>query len=310
MIKTVFFGTPDICLPTLKTLHQNPHIQLDFIVSMPPRKAGRGMKMKDPPVALFAKDQNIPLLQTNGINKEEEFLSQLEKEGLDLIVVFAFSQFLSSRILSLPKWGCFNIHTSLLPKYRGAAPIQYALLNGDTQTGVSIQKMVKKMDAGDIALSKTVPIHREDNGSSLYEKLKEESALAMDSFVDQITSDSLPLTPQDEAHASFAPTLSKRDGHLQFASHTLVEIENRLRAFDPWPGTFCYLNKKLLKVFELAPAPSHSSLSPGECSAKHGFLLVGAKDQTVRLKTVQLEGKKVCSDTELLNGFRHKIHLS
>ena len=307
-MKTVFLGTPEIGLSTLQSLHQNSHIDLNYIISMPSRKAGRGMKIKHPVVAQFALDHQIPLFQTDSINKEEEFLTKLESENIDLIIVFAFAQFLSERILKLPKQGCFNIHTSLLPKYRGAAPIQYALLNGDSLTGITIQKMVKKMDAGDIALTQTLPIDPKDNGNTLREKLMNEASKAVTLFINQIIDGSLLLRPQNESDVSFAPSLSKQDGHLRFANETFGQIQNRIRAFDPWPGTFCYLNGKRLKVFSITP--SDVVVLPGKCDTGHGFILVGSKDKTIRLKTVQLEGKKPCFDRELLNGIRDKIILS
>ena len=148
-LNVVFFGTPDFSVPTLELLHHHPDINLLAIVTMPDRPAGRGQELKSPPVAEYAKQNKIQLYQVENINKEETILSQLEQKNVDFILVLAFAQFLGSRVLKMPKLGCFNIHTSILPKYRGAAPIQYALLNGDTSTGVSIQKMVKEMDAGD-----------------------------------------------------------------------------------------------------------------------------------------------------------------
>ena len=308
MIKTAFFGTPEICLPTLRSLYNNPQIQLNCIVTMPDRKAGRGMKMKTPAVAQFALDYNIELIQTARINNEEEFWAQKAKAGIDLIIVFAFAQFLSERILKLPKLGCFNIHTSLLPQYRGAAPIQYALLNGDRETGISIQKMIKKMDAGDIAVAQTVAIDPADNASSLHDKLMNKTPATVSLFIDQIINDTLSFTTQNEADVSFAHAISKKDGQVNFATETLTQIQNRLRAFDPWPGVFCYLNGKQLKILEISP--SDISLAPGKCDTSHGFLLVGAADKTIRIKNLQLEGKKPCLDHDLLNGMRTKITLS
>ena len=144
--KVAFLGTPDFSVPTLDLLANHPHIDLRFVISMPDRPAGRGMELKSPEVIEYAKSKKISFFQTENINKESDFLKKLKSEELDFIVVLAFAQFLGSEMLSIAKLGCFNIHTSILPKYRGAAPIQYALLNGDKETGVSIQKMVKKME--------------------------------------------------------------------------------------------------------------------------------------------------------------------
>ena len=151
--RVVFCGTPDFSVPTLELLHNHPLIEVAYVVTMPDRPKGRGQQLHSPPVAEFAKQNKIPLFQTANINKENDFLNQLKREKIDFLMVLAFAQFLSDRVLNIPKLGCFNIHTSLLPKYRGAAPIQYALLNGDCVTGVSIQKITSKLDAGDVALA-------------------------------------------------------------------------------------------------------------------------------------------------------------
>ncbi|MCE3014018.1 MAG: methionyl-tRNA formyltransferase, partial [Proteobacteria bacterium] len=157
-LKTLFFGTPDFSVATLELLQHHPLIELLGVVSMPDRPAGRGQELKSPEVINYAKNIKIPFFQTENINKEEALLETWKNEKVDLIIVLAFAQFLGSKVLQLPLLGCFNIHTSLLPKYRGAAPIQYALWNGDTETGVSIQRMVKKMDAGNIVVSVPTPI--------------------------------------------------------------------------------------------------------------------------------------------------------
>lgn len=303
-LNVVFFGTPDFSVPTLEMLHQHPLINIVKIITMPDRPSGRGQELKSPPVAEYAKTHRLPLLQTENINREEEELQKLEKEEIDFFLVIAFAQFLGSRLLAIPKLGAFNIHTSLLPKYRGAAPIQYALLNGDTSTGVSIQKMVKKMDAGDICHSYPMPIAPYENGGMLFTRLKFQAALSTGTLVEEILQNKLVFTIQDEAHVSFAPTLQKEDGHLRFKDYSRREIQNRLRAFDPWPGVFCFLNGTRLKVFEVEETPE--KLSAGNIDFGPKGLLVGCTDGTLRLKSVQLEGKKRCSDFELLNGLKNK----
>src|SRR5690606_14971874 len=195
-------------------------------------------------------------------NKEEEFLAQLESMKLDGMVVLAFAQFLGSRLLNMSRLGCFNIHTSVLPKYRGAAPIQYALLNGDTETGVSIQKMVKKMDAGDLVHFHTVTIAPTENGAQLYTRLKFQAALSMNDFIEKILNNEVIYTAQNEEYVSFAPTLKKEDGLLAFKDKKVNEILNQIRALDPWPGTYCFLNGKRLKV--LRAEVYHKSIPAGK----------------------------------------------
>jgi methionyl-tRNA formyltransferase len=303
-LKTVFFGTPDFSVPSLEVLYNHPQIELSYVISMPDRPAGRGHQMKSPEVIEFAKKNKIPFFQTDNINKEEEFLTKLESENCDMFVVLAFAQFLTDKLLKMPNKGCFNIHTSLLPKYRGAAPIQYAILNGDSSTGVSIQKMVKKMDAGDIGWNQPVAISDNETGGLLYTRLKFQAALSLNEFIDNLLLDKISFSKQNEANVSFAPTLKREDGFLNFEETTYEEIKNRVRALYPWPGTYCQMGKKRLKVFSIEK--SEYKVDPGKTLVKHKELFIGCKDSSIRLCEVQLEGKKRCTDTILLNGLKEE----
>jgi methionyl-tRNA formyltransferase len=306
--RIAFCGTPEFSVPTLDLLANHPHIEICKVISMPDRPAGRGMELKSPEVIEYAKAKRLSYFQTENVNKESALIDELKKLELDFIVVLAFAQFLGSEMLKLAKLGCFNIHTSVLPKYRGAAPIQYALLNGDTETGVSIQKMVKKMDAGDLVHFHTVPIAPTENGGQLYTRLKFQSALSMNDLVTKLLDNKVTYTVQDESKVSFAPTLKKEDGALSFKDQTVSQILNRIRALDPWPGTYCFLNGKRLKVLEAQKY--HGKLSPGKAQNDLGSLVVGCLDGSLRLTQVQLEGKKACSDRELLNGIKTEIILT
>lgn len=306
--RVAFCGTPDFSVPTLDLLANHPHIDLVKVISMPDRPAGRGMDLKSPEVIEYAKAKKIPFFQTENINKDPEMMRELKSLDLDFVVVLAFAQFLGSDMLNMGKLGCFNIHTSVLPKYRGAAPIQYALMHGDTETGVSIQKMVKKMDAGDLVHFHTVAIAPTENGGQLYTRLKFQAALAMNDLIVKLLDNKVTFTPQDESKVSFAPTLKKEDGLLKFKDKTVAEIINLNRALDPWPGTYCFLNGKRLKVLHIEKY--HAKLSPGKSQNDMGSLVVGCADGSVRLSEVQLEGKKACSDRELLNGIKTEIILS
>jgi methionyl-tRNA formyltransferase len=306
--RVAFCGTPDFSVPTLDLLSNHPHIDLVKVISMPDRPAGRGMELKSPEVIEFAKAKKIPFFQTENINKDPEMMKELRALDLDFVVVLAFAQFLGSDMLTMGKLGCFNIHTSILPKYRGAAPIQYALLNGDTETGVSIQKMVKKMDAGDLVHFHTVSVAQTENGGQLYTRLKFQAALAMNDLITKILKNEVIHTPQDEANVSFAPTLKKEDGLLHFKDKSIAQILNLIRALDPWPGTYCFLNGKRMKV--LAAEKYHAKIPAGKAQNDMGSLVVGCLDGSLRLTSVQLEGKKPCSDRELLNGIKNEIILS
>lgn len=304
-LKTLFLGTPDFAVPTLETLHKHEAIELVKVITMPDRPAGRGQELASPPVAIYAKENGIPLLQTENINKEEIFLNEIKNQDIDLIIVLAFAQFLGTTILNIPKIGCFNIHTSILPKYRGAAPIQYALLNGDSSTGVSIQKMVKKMDAGDLVHFNELNILPDETGGSLYNRLKISAGSSCGEFIQKVLENKIVYTPQDESKVTFAPTLKKEDGLIDFKNSDFETIKNKIRAFDPWPGTYCFLNNKRMKIFSIRE--QSKKLAPGEVNTDMGMILVGTKSKTAQLELIQLEGKSKCSDQDLLKGYREKI---
>jgi methionyl-tRNA formyltransferase len=301
-LKCVFMGTPEFSVSTLEALSKHPNIEIVNIVTMPDRKSGRGKKLQAPPVAEFAHTHNLPLLQTENINKEESFLLN---QDIDLIIVIAFAQFLGSKILSLPKLGCFNIHTSILPKYRGAAPIQYALLNGDKTTGVTIQKMVKQMDAGDIGHFKECSITDQETGGSLFSKLQLLSSQEIIIFIDNLCNQSIEWIPQKETEATFAPSFKKNDGLINAFTDDAISIERKVRAFNPWPGTFCFLNQKRLKVLDVEL--SSLKIPAGEISTIQGTLLIGTKSGSLRLKLIQIAGKKPCDDQQFINGLRSTV---
>lgn len=304
--KVIFFGTPDFSVASLEVLHKAEHFEVCAVVSMPDRPAGRGKKLQTPPVAKFAQDNQIKLFQTENINKEPEFLEFVNRKEIDFYVVLAFAQFLGKKVLEAPKYGAFNIHTSLLPKYRGAAPIQYALLNGDKETGVSIQKMVKEMDAGDICYEHTVPIALQDTSESLFKKLESEAAIGLERFLENFyfSKGDLHYKVQNKDDVSFAPSIKKEQGLINPLKESADVIINKLRAFTPWPGCFLYLNDFRLKVHEIETFPK--SLSPGSIDTAMGALVIGTSDGTIRLNRVQLDGKKAQADTDFLNGVKSK----
>ena len=303
-LKVIFCGTPDFSVSSLRIIHQSPSIDLKLVVTMPDRPAGRGRKMTSSAVAKYARQHNLALLQTSNINSPEEGLLKFQESPPDLIILVSFAQFLRKKILQLPRLGCFNIHTSLLPRYRGAAPIQHAILNGDDTTGVSIQKIVQKMDAGDLCLQKEVAIPPTMTGGELFDLLKKQAAQCLEQFIDQALNDRLSFTPQDESSVSLAPALKKEDGLLRLGEKTSDEIYNQIRALDPWPGTYCFLNGQRLKVLKAKKVPT--SLLPGKISLYQGTLLAGCKKGTLRLCQIQWEGKKAISDTDFINGLQNK----
>lgn len=304
-LNTVFMGTPDFSVPCLEVLNQHPLINLVSVVSMPDRPKGRGHQLHSPEVIEYCKTQKISYFQTENINKEDVYLSKLH--NIDIIIVLAFAQFLGKKVLQLPKHGCFNIHTSLLPKYRGAAPIQHALLNGDKQTGVSIQRMVKKMDAGDVCFEQKIDIHDKETGGQLYTRLKFQAALSLNEFIYQLSDNSINYTQQDESQVSFAPVIEKNDGEIIFDKMQALDIERKVRAYFPWPATSTLINKKKIKLIDVDI--DQIQLAPGEVSTKNGQLRIGTQKGTVRIKRLQLPGKRPIYDHEFLNGLREDIIL-
>jgi methionyl-tRNA formyltransferase len=308
-LKVVFLGTPEFSIPTLEILASHPKIELIRVISIPDRPAVRGQQLKSPEVIEYCKTHKIPFSQSENINRDQGLIDELTKLKPDVILVLAFAQFLSDKWLHMAKHGCFNIHTSLLPKYRGAAPIQYALLNGDRSTGVSIQKMVKKMDAGDLVLGHKVDIADWEVGGLLYTRLKFQAALSTYDFFNLLITNKLEFTQQDESKVSLAPTLTKENGAIDFTNSTFLEIHNQIRALDPWPGTYTEISGKRVKIFNTEQF-FKLQLKPSEIKSHDGMLLIGCKDSTLRILDLQMEGKKRCNDIEFLRGFREELKVT
>ncbi len=300
MLRVVFCGTPDIAVPTLEELARHPLVEIVSVVSQPDRPAGRGNQLKSPEVVVAAKHLNLAVHQSANINRDEEFLKQLESDPPDLFIVFAFAQFLGKRVLNIPRRGCFNIHTSLLPRHRGAAPIHYGIWKGDRLGGVSIQRMVKQMDAGDVCFAAETPIHPTDTTPILYDRLKSLAAQTIDPFITAMAHDRLVFQAQEESQASFAPTIKKEDGFIDPLKHSAVEIERRVRAFQPWPGVQIMLGDKRCKLLEVNVA-SHT-VAPGQLKRLGRQLFLGCHDSCLEVLRLQPEGKAPLGAGDWLNG--------
>lgn len=301
-LKCVFMGTPQFCIPTLKYLSQDDRIEIKAVVTMPDRPAGRGQQLQSPPVAIFAKENNLRLFQTENINKSSEFLSFCENEKIDFILVLSFAQFLGNKILSIAKFGCFNIHTSLLPKYRGAAPIHYALKNGDSETGVTIQRMVKQMDAGDICVEEKLAINPQDDISTLFDKLSNLCPNSTKKLIDGLIATNLNYRTQNHDLVSFAPEFNKDAGKVDFAFLSAVEIYNLFRAFKLWPGLFYFHEKARIKLVEIKLYDSNKTHGkPGTCFFKDDSLLISTKKGIIEVAQLQMEGKKAITAIDFRN---------
>ena len=305
-LKVIYCASGQIAVPLLEALRDNSHVELVSVISGLDRPAGRHGRLNPVPIVTFARKWKIPLLQTPDINQEDEVPAMIEKYKVDIVLVFAFSHFLKENLLSAPSLGCFNIHPSLLPLYRGAAPLQYALLNGDKQTGVSIQKMASKMDAGDLVFQRIVPIEPGENLEQLQNRMGSLISKYIQEFFELARENKFTYQVQDDSKATYAPRLKKEDGRIDFTSRTNEEICNLIRAFTPWPSAFCTINGRLVKILKAVVSPR--KLDPGGIY-QTGELIVGCRKGSIRLCRIQREGKRPCDDGEFLNGFKGKISL-
>jgi methionyl-tRNA formyltransferase len=258
--KIVFMGTPAFAVPTLSALNDSRHSVLQ-VVTQPDRPKGRGRNVTAPPVKIAAQDLNIPVVQPDKV-KTYDFIDFLTKLHPDLLVVTAYGHILPKAILEIPKIGCINVHASMLPKYRGAAPIQWAIINGEEETGITTMMMDVGMDTGDILLTETVPIHPEDTAGTLHDRLAMIGAEVLIDTLTQLADGNLKATPQDNSKATVAPMLKKEDGRIDW-NRPASSIANQIRGMSPWPGTFAFIGDKRFKIFKAIPVAAESTGTPG-----------------------------------------------
>lgn len=295
-MKIVFFGTPEIALPSLESLAKANDIAILAVVTQPDKPAGRKQVMTPPPIKTLASEFNIPVLQPEN---KEELATLLKNFPADFFVVFAYGMIFSKEILSMAKYGAINIHTSLLPKYRGASPIQQALLNGDQETGVTIMKMSQKMDTGDIYSLKRLPIENTDNLGILTQKLGILSGSIIAHTLRDIAEGILKPIPQNDTKATYCKKITKDEGNIDWKK-SAAEINNMIRAFTPWPSAFTFFQDKKLKILEAII--SEKTSTPGKFHLNGKILEIGTAKGVLIPKKVQLEGKNVTSIEDFING--------
>ncbi len=301
-LRIVFMGTAELACPSIAALSGHPAYQVVALVTQPDRPKGRDLKLQPPPTKIEANRLGIPVLQPERA-RNPEFVAQLAALAPELIVVAAYGQILPPSILELPRFGCLNIHTSLLPKYRGAAPIQWAILNGDAETGVTIMRMDAGLDTGPIVSQEKTSIRQLDTAETLHDRLAQlGAALLLKTIPDYVTG-KMTERPQPSEGATYARKISKEDGQLDW-TQPAGSLFNRVRAFTPWPGAFTFLGPKhkLLKI-HAAELIENRSGSPGEILPADGKeLIVGCGEHALRLVRVQLEGSRAMSDRDFLAG--------
>jgi len=295
----VFMGSPEFALPSLQALAEN--YQVVGVITQPDRPAGRGRQLTPPPVKTLALALGIEVIQPERL-RQPEAQEKLRDWSPDLIVVTAFGQILRQNVLDLPRFGCINVHASLLPRWRGAAPIQAALLNGDTVTGATIMRMDPGIDTGPILSQCQITILPEDTAGSLAPRLAEAGAALLIETLPAYLSGHLQPQPQDDSQAIYAPMLKKEHGILDF-SQSASALENRVRAFNPWPGAVIQWAGQPLKV-HTARALSAPIAVPGKRSVIDGLPAIAAADGWLLLEEVQPAGKRVMSGATFLLGAR------
>ena len=322
-MKVVFWGSSDFSIPSLELIEQNHN--LIAVVTNPDAFGGRGMKeIRMTPVKIFALEHNIPVLQPESL-KDESFFRIISQLEIDINVIVSYGMIIPERYIYLPEFHSINLHASLLPKYRGASPMQSAILNGDSRTGLTVQFISKEMDKGDIILQKNSDIMLEENFLTLSERLSKEGALLLKEALELIQSGEAVRVKQNEDDASYTKLIKKENGKISFLVDRATDIYNKWRAFYPWPGIFTYyVNKSdYLDIVDYLAQPGNGVLvyltdiklsegkknnPPGTIikADKQGFI-IACKDQAIRILKIKPAGKKEMDSNSFINGYKPSI---
>ena len=301
----VFCGTPQFAVPTLESLVAASH-SVPLVVTQPDRPRGRGMELAASPVKDAAIRLGVPVVQPAAIKNNAEFRGQLEALHPDAIIVVGYGRIIPQWMIDLPQYGNLNLHASLLPKYRGAAPIQWAIANGESITGVTTMRIDAGLDTGDILMQREMAILPDDTAETLAPKLASDGAELMIETLRGLETGQVKPTPQDHSRATLAPILKKEDGRMDF-SRSAYELFNRMRGFRPWPGAFTTFKGKNMQVHRAEPVQSADGLPQGSTALQDARLVVGCgQDTALNLIEVQLDGKRRMSAQEFINGYRPK----
>ena len=304
-MKIVFMGTPDFAVGTLEAIIEAGH-EVVLVVTQPDKPKGRSGALQYTPVKECALAHGIEVFQPTKIRLEEN-VEYLRKYDADIFVVAAFGQILPKSILDMPKHGCINVHASILPKYRGAAPIQWAVINGDAVTGVTIQQMDIGVDTGDIIIIKELAIAEDETGGGLFDKLAVVGAEACVEALEQIANGTATRTPQNHEEATHVSMISKEFGIIDW-NKSAVEIERLIRGLNPWPSAYTKLDDKTFKIWKAAVKAENTSEKPGTvCKITKDGLDVQTGEGVLSLVEVQLEGKKRMDAGSFLRGYQVEV---
>lgn len=298
-MKIIFMGTPDFAVPSLNALLISKK-DVAAVVTQPDKPSGRGKKLTPPAVKVLALNSGVKVLQPERI-KDEAFVNKIREINPDVIVVAAYGKILPAKILHLPKYGCINIHASLLPKYRGAAPINWAIINGEKETGITIMQMDEGLDTGGILLQKGIEITKEDTAGTLSNKLSKIGAGLLIEGLSAIEKGGIKAIPQDNSKSSYAPMLKKEDGQIDWTKGA-EDIYNMVRGMDPWPGAFTYYKGELWKVWKVRHGDTGKG-RPGEIlTADKDRIDVVSKDSVISILEIQPANKKRMPVSDFLRG--------
>lgn len=306
-MKVIFMGSPDFAIPSLKQLVKNEDISIPLVVTQPPRRSGRDQEVSLTPVGKTAQSLNLNVKAVEDINKEVHIKKMKEIEP-DYIVVVAFGQILQKEILAIPDLAPVNLHASLLPKYRGASPIQHAIINGEKTTGVTTIIMDEGLDTGDILKQFEVNIEDNETAGSLHDKLAEKGANLILETLKEFQQGEIEPTPQLEEMASYTPKLSKDNGEIDF-NNKAEEIVNKIRGLNPWPGAFTFFRGRRLKLLKASTVSENFEKSePGKvlCADKKNGLQVGTANKNLKLERVKPAGSKELNISDFINGYQPK----
>ena len=306
-MRIIFMGTPEFAVPVLESLINSRH-EVVAVVTQPDRPKGRGKNMQFSPVKECALAHNIPVMQPVNVSVPE-VIDELRAYEPELIVVVAFGQFVTKKIREMPKYGCINVHASLLPKYRGAGPIQWAVINGEKESGVTTMYMCREIDKGDMLLKDTVALDPKETGDSLHDKLSMMGGPLLLKTIDQLENGSAVRIPQCEEESTYAPKLEKTMGNIDWTMDA-DRIERLVRGLNSWPGTFTKIHGKTVKIWD-CDVVRQETLTENQAAATPGTVIVSEKDQLIvkagngalSLRMLQPEGKKNMTVDAYLRGY-------
>ncbi len=298
-------GTPEFSVPPLDKIRQDPSFEVMAVITQPDKPFGRNQTLTPSPVKLYSIKNNLSIIQPPIIRNNKETLALIKALKPDFIITAAYGQIIPEEILNIPKYFCINIHASLLPKYRGASPIEECLLHGDEETGITFIKMDRNMDTGDILLTQRVKIEPEDEYNSLRNKLCHIASSLITYLIKDIVCGMINSIPQDSKKASYCKKIEKTQGLLDPQKMTAKDISNRVRAFNPWPSTYIYVRGKRLKILKITvlSEAGGKNITPGKFTiSSNNTVSLGTKEGLISLDTIQLEGKNPTSIQDFMRG--------